>query len=96
MPLVSCYNLNFQHRKTSFNFKTMIIFSVLKATKAGGCVVLVGLGPSDIETPLVDATIKEIDIRGCIRYANCYPTALEMVASGIGPQIFVLNKTELK
>ncbi|XP_055332429.1 sorbitol dehydrogenase-like [Paramacrobiotus metropolitanus] len=52
------------------------------STKSGGCVVLVGMGTLENKLPIMDALCREVDIRGSFRYLNCYPTALEMVASG--------------
>ena len=55
---------------------------IFQSTKSGGCVVIVGLGASDITMPIVNACVREVDIRGIFRYVNCYPTALAMIASG--------------
>lgn len=55
---------------------------IFQATRSGGSVALVGVGPSDITLPVLDAAVREIDIRGVFGYANCFSTALDMVATG--------------
>jgi len=52
------------------------------ATKSGGTVQLVGMGKYEATIPIVNALCREVDIRGIFRYANCYPIALSMIASG--------------
>ncbi|OXU24578.1 hypothetical protein TSAR_002292 [Trichomalopsis sarcophagae] len=42
----------------------------IRITKAGGKVVLVGMGKPDMNIPLGDALVKELDIRGVFRYVN--------------------------
>jgi len=54
----------------------------LMATKSGGCFVIVGHGPENVRVPLCAALAREVDIRGVFRYANDYPAALALVASG--------------
>lgn len=52
------------------------------ATKSGGVAVLVGMGGAEVQIPLINALIREVDIRGVFRYANDYEDALNLLASG--------------
>src|SRR5919107_5280181 len=45
-------------------------------------VVLVGLGAPDMELPVATIQIKELWVTGVFRYANCYPAAIALAASG--------------
>lgn len=55
----------------------------LEITRRGGAIVLIGLPPqSPMPYDIVAAICKEVDIMGIFRYANCYPPALSLLASG--------------
>jgi L-iditol 2-dehydrogenase len=45
-------------------------------------VVLVGMGAADLELPVALIQVKEIWVTGTFRYANCYPAAIALAASG--------------
>jgi L-iditol 2-dehydrogenase len=52
------------------------------AANAGGKLVLVGMGSPVQTLPLGAAALREVDIIGVFRYANCYPAAIALFASG--------------
>jgi L-iditol 2-dehydrogenase len=45
-------------------------------------IVLVGLGAPTMELPVAVIQIKELQVTGTFRYANCYPAAIALAASG--------------
>jgi len=60
------------------------IATAMEATKSGGKVVLVGLGPSrDVTLPIVDSSVREVDLLGVFRYCNTYPKAISLISSGL-------------
>ncbi|XP_061615359.1 sorbitol dehydrogenase isoform X2 [Phyllopteryx taeniolatus] len=58
------------------------IQAAIYATRSGGVVVLVGLGSEMATIPLINAAVREVDIRGVFRYCNTWPMAITMLASG--------------
>ncbi|KAJ8272252.1 hypothetical protein COCON_G00111110 [Conger conger] len=57
------------------------IQTAIYATRSGGVVVVVGMGPAMVTVPLLSAGIREVDIRGVFRYCNTWPMAIAMLAS---------------
>ena len=47
---------------------TALLF--FQATKSGGTLVVVGMGKPEVKFPIVDALVREVDIRGIFRYVN--------------------------
>lgn len=52
------------------------------AATTGGKLLLVGMGNPIQTIPLGAAALREVDIIGVFRYANCYPAAIALFASG--------------
>jgi L-iditol 2-dehydrogenase len=51
--------------------------------KRGGVVTLVGMSAElEFQVPMMDVIMREYDIRGVFRYANCHPVAIALLASG--------------
>ncbi|GAA2099393.1 NAD(P)-dependent alcohol dehydrogenase [Microlunatus panaciterrae] len=45
-------------------------------------VVLVGMGAAEMELPVGLIQVRELWVTGTFRYANCYPAAIQLAASG--------------
>lgn len=56
--------------------------SGIKAVRPAGRVILVGLGNDNMEIPVSYLQNKEIWLSGVFRYANTWPLAIDLVASG--------------
>ncbi len=57
-------------------------WDAISITARAGRVVLVGMGGDTVELPLSYVQDRELVITGAFRYANTWPTAIELVASG--------------
>lgn len=56
--------------------------SGITAVRPAGRVILVGLGSDDVQLPVSIIQNREIWVSGVFRYANTWPLAIELVASG--------------
>ncbi|KAH6687754.1 alcohol dehydrogenase GroES-like domain-containing protein [Plectosphaerella plurivora] len=61
--------------------KEVCMHTSLYATKPGGKVVMVGMGTPVQTLPLSVAHLREIDILGIFRYANTYPTGIQLLCA---------------
>ena len=58
------------------------VYSGIKAVGPAGHALLVGLGTEDMSLPVSHIQNNEIWVTGVFRYANTWPTGIELVASG--------------
>jgi L-iditol 2-dehydrogenase len=57
-------------------------WEAIRTVARGGRVVLVGMGSDELPIPLPYVQDHELVLLGAFRYANTWPTAIELVASG--------------
>ncbi|MDQ4085566.1 MAG: zinc-binding dehydrogenase, partial [Actinomycetota bacterium] len=58
------------------------VLAGLPAVRPGGVVVLVGMGADELSVPVPLIQNREITLTGTFRYANTYPEAIALAASG--------------
>jgi L-iditol 2-dehydrogenase len=54
----------------------------IMAVKPAGRIVLVGMGADDATLPVTRIQVRELTLTGVFRYANTWPLAIDLVASG--------------
>eukprot|EP00058_Branchiostoma_floridae_P018735 XP_002604224.1 hypothetical protein BRAFLDRAFT_120381 [Branchiostoma floridae] len=59
--------------------------TAIHATRSGGVVVLVGRGSLNVDVPIVNAAVREVDIRGVFRYCNKWVNVLCALMSAFVP-----------
>lgn len=57
----------------------------VRSLKPAGRAILVGMGADTVALPLGLLQVRELEVRGVFRYANAWPAALSMAASGDVP-----------
>lgn len=57
------------------------VVSGMRATRAAGRVVLVGMGAEELTIPLAVIQHRELTVVGVFRYANTWPTAIDLVTT---------------
>ncbi|CRK45411.1 hypothetical protein BN1723_016545, partial [Verticillium longisporum] len=55
--------------------------TAIYATRPGGRVMIIGMGTPIQTLPISAAALREVDLVGVFRYANCYPKAIDLIAS---------------
>lgn len=54
---------------------------MIKATKPGGKVMIIGMGNPILTLPMSAAALREVDLVGVFRYANVYGKAIELLSN---------------
>ncbi|VDM98695.1 unnamed protein product [Thelazia callipaeda] len=54
----------------------------IKGIKNGGAVVILSLAADYLKIPMSDIVMREIDLRGAIKYANTWPLSIKLISAG--------------
>ena len=85
----SCVQAGIYVSISSESFSSQLVNSYLQSVKAGGRLMLVGMGHPIQTLPLAAAALREVDIVGVFRYANTYAESIELVQQSMksGPDL---------
>jgi len=61
---------------------TTALATGIASVRGGGNIILVGMGSNVVDLPLLEASIREVDLRPVFRYRHSYSTAVELIATG--------------
>ncbi|PVD19847.1 hypothetical protein C0Q70_20340 [Pomacea canaliculata] len=53
--------------------------TAILAVRMGGVVAAVGFGPESVDIPVMEAVVREVDIRGCVANNNCFAACVSML-----------------
>ncbi|MBC7091471.1 MAG: NAD(P)-dependent alcohol dehydrogenase [Nitrososphaeria archaeon] len=70
------------------------VATALKCVRKGGCIVLIGNLPNEeIPSRLLNIVIKELDVKGIMRYANTFDAALRLIYKKLFPANEIITHT---
>ncbi|MEV4704625.1 NAD(P)-dependent alcohol dehydrogenase [Actinoplanes sp. NPDC049316] len=58
------------------------VMSGLRALDRAGRAVLIGMGAEEVSVPVAHLQVREVVLTGVFRYANTWPTAIQLASSG--------------
>lgn len=59
------------------------VLSALPTIRRGGVAMLVGMGGDELDVPIAMLQHREINLTGTFRYVNTWPTAIELISTGV-------------
>jgi L-iditol 2-dehydrogenase len=59
------------------------IAGAIQSVKFGGTVFVIGVGKNEIKMPFMRCSTREVDLKFQYRYANTWPRAIRLLASGL-------------
>lgn len=70
----------------------------VEITRSGGTIALIGMyEEAELMYPLIDVVIKELDVKGVLRYANVFPRSIKLISSKrFDPKLLITHHLPLE